>query len=381
MKSIGGLFPVIVDSGEHDYISPLKEGSVVPFMSGRCAILYALRDLEATHKLDSGKVSFKAYLPAYTCETVLNAFLKDGVDVRFYRVDEALRPHWDSAVLNSSDVLLLSGYYGYKTYETGYLDEKSIDDFEAFLAKLKANGLTLFFDLTHTAFDRRPLPKLWDYAAGSLRKWMGVYSGGFALKNSSAFAPDIPTLPADEKHIALRRKALELAGQSFNANTLEEQTALREQSTSVFWEGELYLRRIFDVFRSDADSLNILRHTDFDAIRERRRGNYKHLVARLKDGLGERKGNWMPFSLELTDEICPSHFTLFCEDREALVTYLSKQKIGSSVYWPILEPLTGELRRQTAAITDRVLSVSCDQRYGTEDMDRLADALLAYQMK
>ena len=66
-----------------------------PFMmSGRCGIFRCLQDI-CQH--DNRKV---AYVPIYTCETVLAPFEKAGYQLKFYELDENLHSIFDKRVLD-----------------------------------------------------------------------------------------------------------------------------------------------------------------------------------------------------------------------------------------------------------------------------------------
>ena len=54
--------------------------------------------------------------------------------------------------------------------------------------KCKASGVSVIVDTTHTAFSPLPACPDADYIAVSLRKWMGVASGGLAIKRKALLA-------------------------------------------------------------------------------------------------------------------------------------------------------------------------------------------------
>mgnify|MGYP007044241350 CR=1 FL=1 len=92
MKQIGGFFTYEpLPETENHYLENLcpPGGSLRFFMSGRCANYYALQDICLT---DTRKA---AYVPVYTCETVLAPFLKAGYELLFYDVSKDLTPIFD----------------------------------------------------------------------------------------------------------------------------------------------------------------------------------------------------------------------------------------------------------------------------------------------
>ncbi|MFQ9704217.1 MAG: hypothetical protein ACLR0U_23165 [Enterocloster clostridioformis] len=64
-----------------------------------------------------------AYVPVYTCETVLAPFLKAGYELLFYDVSKDLTPIFDERVLDRISVVNLCGYYGFLQLRQGIYTE------------------------------------------------------------------------------------------------------------------------------------------------------------------------------------------------------------------------------------------------------------------
>ena len=189
---IGGFFPYQpVGSEPNNYVEHTcpDPGDTAHLMSGRCAIYYCLRDLMLT---DQKRV---AYLPSYDCETVLGCFVKAGYEIHYYDFDKNLSPVFEEEMIPQISVLLVCGYYGYSTYN------------EDFVKKCKASGVSVIVDTTHTAFSPLPACPDADYIAVSLRKWMGVASGGLAIKRKGTFG--IKPIPINKEQFSLRDQALQ----------------------------------------------------------------------------------------------------------------------------------------------------------------------------
>ena len=85
MRKIGGLFNYEPSKPiENGYFSRIcsPNDDLAFTMSGRCGIYYCLQEI-ARH--DTRKV---AYVPLYTCETVLAPFEKAGYQLKFYELDK-----------------------------------------------------------------------------------------------------------------------------------------------------------------------------------------------------------------------------------------------------------------------------------------------------
>ncbi len=339
MKQIGGMFYYEpckpTQNGYFDQIG-LQGGDLAFTMSGRCGIYYCLEDIMLR---DTRKV---AYVPMYTCETVLGCFEKAGYEMKFYDIDLDLRCVFDQAALDEISVLSLCGYYGFCNYD------------QQFVRSCKERGIVILEDVTHSLFSADGIDPLCDYFAGSFRKWMGIACGGIAVKQQGKFAK--PLLPVDPTHLRQREDAINSA------------------DSDTFWEGEMRLRRMFDSFAGDPRSESILRHADFKTICAARRENFATILNALPPELHGIR----PVFPELPATAVPSHFCLYAEDREEFQSYLKDQHIRSTVYWPVGPMVHPEGHPSVQYIYDHIVSVPCDQRYQPADMKRIAAAFAAY---
>lgn len=270
--------------------------------------------------------------------------MKAGFDVKFYPVDKTMTSVFSPDVIDEISVLSICGYYGFSRYDRD------------FVKCCKERGVIIMEDMTHSVLSRDGLEPLCDYAAGSLRKWIGVACGGFALKIGGKFGSKL-NAPHIE-HLRLRYEAIE------------------ENSDEKFWAGEKMLRRVFGDFGSDLDSVHIMTHFDVEDVRRKRRENYRTLLEQVVDRPEVR----IVFK-ELDDDSVPSHFTFYAENRDSLRSYLSGYGIKTKVYWPIPPQLDLQNRdlEQVAYIYEHVTSVMCDQRFTPHEMTFLAEKLNSYK--
>ena len=339
MKKIGGMFYYepckVAENGYFERVCP-PDGDLAFTMSGRCGLYYCLEDIMLQ---DTRRV---AYIPMYTCETVLSSYEKAGYQLKFYDIDENLRSVFDPAALDEISVLSLCGYYGFCNYD------------HAFIRACKERGIVILEDVTHSMLSADGIDPLCDYFAGSFRKWMGIACGGIAVKRNGKFAK--PLLPVDPTHLRQREAAIETA------------------ESDVFWEGEMRLRQMFDSFAGDERSEYILRLADFDAICAARRANFSAIL----NGLPKELHGIRPVFPILTDAAVPSHFCLYAERRDEFQAFLAERQIRSTVYWPVGPMVHPEGHPSVTYIYDHIVSVPCDQRYQPSDMQRVAEAFAAY---
>ncbi len=348
MNEIGGLFLFEqLPEKENGYIERIG-GDVRYLMSGRCGIYYALEDLKLT---DAKRV---AYLPVYTCETVIGPYLKAGYTVYYYDVDQNLRPIFDEAMLEKISLLHICGYYGFSTYD------------HDFVARCKAKNITILEDITHSAFSTDGIDPHCDYVAGSLRKWLGVPSGGLAFKMNGHFT--LEPSPFDEVHLTMRTNAMRNRAEALQRG--DEKAAA--EASDLSWSAEMMLRQIFADQISDQQSIEIIRHYPVQELITRRQSNYRYLLEHFTPSEQVQ----LIFAT-LPDGVCPSHFTLYAQNRPLVQEKLAAQKIHTTAYWPI--PPFVDLTNYPNAqyIYDHIFSIPCDQRYNENDMHRISKALNA----
>lgn len=350
---IGGFFPYEkATTEENNYANLVCPGAddVKHLMSGRCAIYLCLRDSLLTDRKKC------AYLPAYTCETVSGCFVKAGYKIYYYDVDEHLVPMFDNNLIDEISFLLICGYYGYTTFD---LD---------FVKRCRAHGVTVMQDTTHTAFSPAGACPETDYVAVSLRKWMGVTSGGLAIKRRGKF--NVSPVKANEEHLKIRDHALKTR-QEYEQTGDEN---LNKESADAFWKAEWMLREIFDMQEGDAESLYAINHYPLEEAVSKRRENYAYLLEHLPKNPSVR-----PIFTELPDDTCPMFFPFLCDDRKSLMDHLAANQIPPKVYWPVPPFIHIEDYPHAHYVYDHVMSISCDQRFSPEDMQRVVEVFKSYQ--
>lgn len=342
---IGGIFKVESKlSQKNGLLNKLKKDGDIQFsMSGRCAISHCLRDY-----LAEGGIP-RVYVPVYTCETVLAPFQQLGFELSFYDVTKNFQPVFDDQLLRSTPLVLFTGYYGFMRFS------------EKDALTVKQNGNRIIQDITHTILNAEPYSPSADYIAGSFRKWIGVVSGGVAIKKDGKFK----SVPAkiNEEHLALRRQAMNLAS---NCHSLDE-------TDKLFWSGELLLREIFLNQESDQDSIDVINHFDSSQVINKRRENFRYLSSKLKT----INGIDLAFP-DLNEGDTPSHLSIFLNDRDELQKYLRANMIKTTVYWPKGPAIPENIPYQADYLFDKILSIPIDQRYSFKEMDTLYEKIADY---
>lgn len=348
-RRVGGIFalekPPLHENGlfaalccEHDDLRHV--------MSGRCGIVLAIEDFKLQDKCRV------AYLPAYTCETVSGCFVQQGYEILYYDVNSALCPQYDFDVLGQISLFLGCGYFGFDTASRQFVNQCA------------SRGIGVIWDVTHCVFTQGAIPAQANYVAGSLRKWLGVACGGFAIKRNSKFAPQLT--PPDAQHVDLRYKCFDETAQALASNSDE----MLAQAYQTFWQAEMLLRDIYGVQASDEASIEVVTHYPIAAMQAKRCENYAYLLANFPQSEKLR-----PVFASLPKGTCPSHFSIYCPQREQLQLLLKQNNISASVYWPV--PPFIDITQYTGAekVYREILSLPCDQRCSVTDMERIVAVL------
>ena len=304
------------------------------YLSGRAALSAILKQLPPCRS---------AALPSWCCDSMTKPFLEAGMKVRFYPVwfeKGSLRQEIDW----QSDVTLILDYFGYTRPGAEHPARRGL----------------VIRDVTHSVFSASYEDA--DYYFGSLRKWTGVWTGGFAWAADGRALPQGTDAGGD--YISLRRQAMELKRGYILGDGSDKQRYL-----SLFARAEEALERapIAPAHPRDVAAAGKL---DTDFIKTRRRQN----ALALMEALGE----WLIFP-ELRPGDCPLMVPVLVPggQRDALRKYLIKDNVFCPVHWPVSEYHRLESRERF--LYDNELSLVCDQRYTAKDMARVLEVIRAFE--
>lgn len=310
------------------------------FVSGTGALEYIIRDIR-----ESGEMK-RVGIPSWCCSCMIHPFVNAGVEAVFYSVyvDDGGTVTCDYSAAADCDATLVLSYFGYTGQKT-----------------VGTPGGILIRDLTHSLFT--PLCDDARYYFGSLRKWAGFWTGGYAWKRGEwQTAQPIP--PVDPAYLTLRKSAMEnkllyLQGSSHNKDYLSE-----------FEEAEEFLDNCCVMGGCQRDT-EAARHLDGEFIRRRRRENAALLLGEVGD---------MALFPEIRQEDCPMFVPILFPDKDSrdhFRRYLIGKEIYCPVHWPVSE--LHRLNDRERYLYEHSLSLVCDQRYDAGDMQRICDAIRQYK--
>lgn len=353
IKEIGSEFwisePKISSTNELPYW--LKSwGNYVLTTSGRGAMSLLLQNVQPKYKT--------VLLPSYICDAVITPFERHGYTCLYYELNENLEAVFDNYILeNDIGVFLHMGYYGFPT-------NSSLDHI---ISRLKEKSVIIIEDITHTLFSDFERSAFNNYYIASIRKWIGIPSGGLLASSEVNFNYD---LPIDDPFVNMRKKALELKTHYVNG-TAEVQ---KESYLKLFEDAEEYLDNHIYSYTIDDLSAFIINGLDNKMIVNRRKENFNFLLKELKDLYFLKS-----IFTELPDEVCPMFYPVYVKtDRVSFRKYLIDNKIYCPIHWPVPNQVKDQYSNRTKYIYNTILSIPCDQRYGIEDMTRIIEVVGNY---
>ena len=330
-KEIGSEFWEVPVCDSKNFIFPENASY---FISGRSALYYIIEDILKNHKIRT------VALPSWCCDSMITPFLEFNMTVKFYSVLKDDEFYCDFSDINNCDILFLMDYFG---YDCRFKKE----DFDGIIIR----------DLTHSVFTKKYNDA--HYYFGSLRKWAGFFTGGFAWKKDGCFK-EIKSHIFCENYISMRKKAME-----------EKKKYIFKKSQSkdylkMFNDAEDLIEKDIYSYFSESSDIEKIKYLDIDLIKKKRRENAQYLLNELKS---------IAIFPKLQENDCPLFVPVIIDNgrRDSLRKYLIENEIYAPVHWQISK--FHNITNKEKYIYDNELSIVCDQRYNEQDMQRTLDVI------
>lgn len=308
------------------------------FLSVRCAL-----------KVVAGITGVaRVWLPSYLCPVMVDPFLGPPLDVRFYPITRELRVAEDSWTrdLGPHDLVVAIHYFGFELEGLPWRE-------------ICASGAILIEDSSQALFRASS----WDGSYGmlySVRKFIGSPDGAVFVGNqdlidlASALKPPPQEWWAKALEVTLLRRDFD-----FGQNKQDWFSLFREVEASF---------PIGPFRASDVAVTVIERCTDYRFVAQARRRNFLTLLNRLEE-----------FSLykTLPADCVPLGFPVVvpADRRAAVLEHLYARQMYPPIHWKLNDAV--DLRfADSHILSNQILTLVIDQRYGDEAMTREAESFL-----
>ena len=320
------------------------------FLSGRTALEFIIRDILCERTVTS------VLMPSYCCHTMIEPFVRHGIQVRFYDVyfDELQGLSADIPKTAAGDILFYMAYFGYK-HICGLNS-----------SELRKRYSTIIEDKTHSCFcdDNESIA---DYTFASYRKWSGFSGIAEAKKNFGKFQIN-PKEETNETYILLREKASARKRVYINEGEGEKSEFLE-----LYDSAEKLLEEDYIGYRPSYRAINDYINSDWKKIEADRRKNAIYLTDKLIK-IEDVKLMFDHIDAEDVPLFVP---ILVSSNRQQLREFLINEQIYCPVHWP-LSDLHNSASLRGKSLYEQEISIVCDQRYGKADMDRIVGAIRKY---
>lgn len=293
-------------------------------------------------------------IPEYICESVIKCFPID--QIAFYKLKENLQ-------IDADDLLNKINRNTAAVYLMHYFGSLQPESVLPLLREEKEKyGFSIIEDTTHSIFSQKQT--VGDYCVASLRKWFALPNGGVLYSNNSFCLNscyDRPRSTDNDKAYAMILKNLHLSGR-IDCN-LEYRTIFTACEEKLDKQNEI--KRISDLTEF------LLNCNDICEMVKRRTSNLNYLKNKLSStGIKEM--------CDFTQSDCPFTLPIVVPDRDDFRKYLMENNIYCAVHWPF-DGLAREERPLAVSLSNSMLSLPIDQRYGEEEMVYLLNVIDAYK--
>jgi hypothetical protein len=341
--TIGGEFELTVSSFSQpaSYTPPsLPTPHAKWTNSGRAAMLLSALDI-----LRHGGAPV-AWLPAFCCRSVAQAFQQAGFELHYYSAAEL---HGESGALpqpRSGETFVFVHYFGHPNAMR-----------LAQVREWKASGVHIVEDAVQASLSDQ-VGNAGHYAVTSLRKFSPQPDGALL---GSEYPLDGDLADADEEFVSGKATAKLMRGAGADSELF---LALINSCEQRLDDGPIVPRRISWLSRE------LMSRTDFGVIARRRRQNWKlvraglaalrtEAIAVVIDGLEEDEA---PLGLPVR---------LSCGRRDALRQYLGQHSVYCPVHWDLSHvPAEPELAPDHR-LAKEILTLPVDQRMGVRHVSKL----------
>jgi hypothetical protein len=318
--------------------------------SGRGALALVLKELRH-------RGVRHVHLPAYLCESVIQPVRALGFDFSFYPVDLSLTAQPDPP---AGACLLVIHYFGWMNRAVDSLRTQVSPKFPLIEDAVQA----LLSDWSAPENESR-------FVILSPRKFGPAILGGWCSVAGTEDDEAVEKVPGEVGPVIWRGLAARLAR---GAYLRDAEGAIEERVEDFYLAALGAVEKFLDQHPTHASVprlvLEQMAGVDWERVARRRRENWLQLRELLA-------GRVEALHHELPEGVVPLGYLVALKERDRVRAALAAERIFCPVHWPLPREVERRNFPAAAALSETCLTLPVDQRYGPEEMSRLAEALLA----
>lgn len=313
--------------------------------SGRAALALVLQHLQA-------RGVRHVHLPSYLCKSVILPVQALELEYSFYPVDATLTAHPDPP---PGSAVILIHYFGWLNPATAALRAEA------------GHSFYLIEDYSQAMLSNwSALPDMLRFVFFSPRKFGPAPLGGWCNIHA-----ELNELSSEVEALAWRSLAARLARGAYLAKPdAPVDPAVETFYLEAFRTVETFLNTHPTSAAVPQIALDIIAGLNWDDIATRRRANWQY----LNDLLAKHVKMLMPV---LPTDVVPLGYAVRLQDRDRIRTALAAERIFCPVHWALPVEVSGRRFPDAVSLAETCLTLPIDQRYGPDDMVRMADTLKA----
>jgi hypothetical protein len=275
----------------------------------------------------------KVWLPAYTCEAVLEAAKYVGVPIEFYKLDSNFEVE-PSLQLKDDELIVIVDYFGLcsesvKRSRSRFVHRQTIVDCSQSYFSEPDEALATIY---------------------SPRKFFGLPDGGLLHSNDTQIK---------------QPEQRDESSESRMGHLISRLTSSPEAAYQQYLEAEQAISKL-PVRGMSRLTECLLQSVDYQRVRTIRTRNAQYLHERL--------GQYNRLNLNIDETVAPLCYPLLPSVKAASKADLIRERVFLPTYWPEVLNRVDEGSFEWNLVTNG-LFLPCDQRYNEDDMDRLISLL------
>lgn len=307
-------------------------------MSGRTAIDFVLQDIMKNKKVK------KAYFPSYCCDSMLQPFYDNNIEIEFYEVNFNEKFEYTINLNKECDIFYAMSYFGFEETRMDYYIEKF------------AKNCIVIEDITHSLLSQKVYNDNSDYIIASLRKWFPIITGGIAIKKDGTFNIDNKNFEINEIVYKNKKEAM----RNKYKYIMNDENVQKQEFLDQYARSNKELSNNYKDYNMDHESKEILNKLDLDLIRKLRKENAMTIIKYLETN------NNIKLMCKIKEGDCPLFIPIIVKKgyRDSLKKYLIDNNIYCPVHWNKPQNV------QNSDIYETELSLICDQRYSEKEIKK-----------
>jgi dTDP-4-amino-4,6-dideoxygalactose transaminase len=338
-KIIGGMFGLPRKISHNKQSDPFNvQKQTLQLINARSCIYILVQHLSPS----------QIWIPSFLCNAIVESVSLSNVKTRYFEVNNHLEItslEWLENV-RDGDLVIVIDYFGFPQ-ET------------SFLMRLKSTGAWILEDACQT-FPTEDIGVYSDFVLFSPRKLVGVPDGGILNFKGSVdltyydLQPPPPNWWLKVFKAALLRREFDIYGGDRYWFTLFQDS---EADSPI---GEYEMSEL---------SKNLLIHNfDYDDIANTRLNNYLTINNHLSE---------IALFPNINYGVIPLGYPIILPNRDKVREILFSHNIYPPIHWSI-EGVVPKLFHQSHQLSSRIMTLPCDHRYNSRDMERMVKIILDY---